>query len=506
MLLAELVRTAEAVAATSARNGKVVLLADLLARLEPEEVAPAVGFLAGDPRQGRIGVGWSTLAGIGASPARRPSVTVSDLERVMALVLATTGPGSAEARAGLLAGLLGRATASEQDFVRRLLVGELRQGALEGVVTDAVARAATVPGVLVRRAMMLCGDLGRTAEIALREGEAGLAGVGLEVMRPVQPMLAATADDLAGALASAGIASVEWKLDGIRIQVHRAGGEVRVFTRNLNEVTARVPEIVAVARSLPVGAAVLDGEAIALDEADRPHLFQDTMSRVGRRTGEPAIPVRAYFFDCLHLDGTDLFDRPLTERLRMLEGVAAAWRIPSIVTAELPAAERFLADALAGGHEGVMVKEASSPYQAGRRGKAWLKVKPARALDLVVLAAEWGHGRRRGRLSNLHLGAREPSGGFVMVGKTFKGLTDAVLGWQTERLLALETRRSGITVHVRPELVVEVELDGVQTSPRYAGGVTLRFARVKRYRPDKRAAEADTIEDVRALLPRAAGR
>jgi DNA ligase-1 len=502
VLLAHLVATASAVAETPARNGKISLLADLFTRLEPGEVAAAAAFLAGEPRQGKIGVGWAAAYRVEPAHATTPSVTVLDVDRALDELRDAVGKGSQAARAEILGDLFARATEPEAGFVRRLLTGELRQGALEGVVVEAVARAASVPSTAVRRALMLNGDLGATAWIALSTGVEGLGAVRLEVLRPVQPMLASVADDVAGALAVAGRASVEWKLDGIRVQVHRAGDEVRVFTRNLNDITARVPEVVGVVRAMPARALVLDGEAIVLDGAERPSLFQETASRMGRRTGEPAVAVAASFFDILHRDGTDLIDLPLAERIAALDEVASPWRIRSIVSEDATEAADFLSAAIRGGHEGVMVKSLSSTYQAGRRGKAWLKVKPVRTLDLVVLGAEWGHGRRRGWLSNLHLGARDPAGGFVMVGKTFKGLTDELLGWQTEQLLARETSHEGIVVWARPELVVEIELDGVQGSTRYPGGVALRFARVLRYRPDKTPHQADTIDAVRAMLPR----
>ncbi len=503
MLLADVVSTAAYVAATSARNGKIELLADLLRRTPPEDVAPTIGFLSGWPRQGRVGIGWATAwRNQDGGRATEPTLTVADVDAFFDRVLETVGKGSAKTRGELVSGLLGRATEAEADFIRRLFVGEMRQGALEGVITEAVAGASGAASSAVRRALMLSGDLGTTAEIALREGEAGLAEIGLEVLRPVLPMLASTAETTAEALGLTGLASVEWKLDGIRIQIHRAGDEVRAFTRNLNDVTERMPEVVEIVRSLPEERLVLDAEAIVLDADERPHLFQDTMSRVGRRTGAHEAALAPSFFDVLIAGDDQLLDLPLSERRKRLEGIAGDWRIPSIVTDDAGEAERFLDTAVTAGHEGVMVKALASTYQAGRRGKSWIKVKPAKTLDLVVLAAEWGHGRRRGWLSNLHLGARDPDGGFVMVGKTFKGLTDETLAWQTERFQEIETSREGITVWVRPELVVEIELDGVQSSTRYAGGVALRFARLKRYRPDRSPADADTIDAVRALLPR----
>lgn len=479
MLLAEIVAVTDEVAKTRSRTAKVVLLAEVIGHLDPQEISTAVGFLAGEPRQGKIGVGWARLSGLDIQHSRRPSLTVDDLDLALTRIEETIGPRSGTGREQILTDLLGRATAAEADFIRRLLVGELRQGALRALVAEAVARAAGVPVDSVRRALMLSGDLGKTAALAFSRGQSGLASIGLEVLRPVLPMLASTADDVADALAGLELSSVEWKLDGIRIQVHRKGTKVRVFTRNLNDITDRMPEVVALARSFQVKSVVLDGEAIS--------------------TG-------SYFFDCLHLDGRDLIDLPLAERLDLLEKVAAKHRIPSVVTDDSDEAQRLMDSSLEAGHEGVIVKAMASTYQAGRRGKAWRKVKPALTLDLLILAAEWGHGRRRGWLSNLHLGARDPSGGFVMVGKTFKGLTDEMLRWQTDRLCDLKTEERGITVYVRPEIVVEIELDGALVSPRYPGGVGLRFARVKQYRPDKDPSEADTIDAVRSLLDRGPSR
>jgi DNA ligase-1 len=381
-----------------------------------------------------------------------------------------------------------------------LLVGELRHGALEGVMTDAVAAAAGLPVEAVRRAIMLAGDLPRVATAAIAEGMSGLEGIGLQILRPVRPMLASTAASAEDAVVALGLSSVEWKLDGARVQAHRQGAEVRLFTRNLNDVTARLPGVAAVVAALLVSEVVLDGEVLGTGADERPGMFQDTMSRFSRQDGTGG-HLGVWFFDCLHLNGHDLIDRPLVDRLDALQRAAGPWRVPNLLTDDPEAAAAFLEGALTAGHEGVMVKAASSVYEAGRRGQAWRKVKPVRTLDLVVLAAEWGHGRRQGWLSNLHLGARGEDGGWVMVGKTFKGLTDELLTWQTEALLARQTEVSGITVSVRPELVVEVALDGVQVSSRYSGGVALRFARVRRYRDDKSPDDADTIEAVRALLP-----
>ena len=500
MLLTELVDASERVAATRSRKVKMAALADVLARAEPGEVGPAAAFLAGQLRQGRVGVGWGLLSAVEADPASSPTLTVGDVDRVVAELSGLAGPGSTTARSAALRDLLGRATGPEADFLRRLLLGELRQGALEALVTDALAVAVGVAVDVVRRAVMLDGDLSRVAVIARTEGEPGLRAIGLQLLRPVLPMLAATAADVGEAIEACGLSSVEWKLDGARIQAHLDGDQVRLFTRNLNDVTARLPAVVELVRSLPADRLVLDGEVMGVGDDDRPEQFQDIMSRFGRHDGGGGgLGVR--FFDLLHLDGRDLLDEPLLHRAELLEGVVGPWRVPSVVTDDPEVAAEFAAGALGAGHEGVMVKGASSRYEAGRRGSAWRKVKPVQTLDLVVLGAEWGHGRRRGWLSNLHLGARGPDGGFLMVGKTFKGLTDELLAWQTEQLLAREVAREGIAVLVRPELVVEVALDGVLTSDRYPGGVSLRFARVRRYRPEKAAGEADDIETVRAVRP-----
>ena len=500
VLLADLVATSGAVAATRSRTAKVAALVALLRGLMEDEVAPAVGFLTGAPRQGRIGVGWRTAYGADVVHATTPSVELLELDAILAALAATSGPGSVAAPPGALGRPLRRATDAEAVFVRDLLTGGLRQGALAGVMTDAVAKAAEVPLDLVRRAAMLSGDLGRTAAMALHAGADALAAVHLAVLQPIQPMLAASATDVAEALGHTGPASVEWKLDGARVQVHRAGGDVRVFTRNLNDVTHRLPGVVAVALAMPVDRVVLDGEVLGVDEDAAPRAFQDTMSAFGRDDAVGAgdgLLVR--FFDVLHIDGVDVIDLPLIERQVHLDRVAGELVVPRARTSAPAEAQAVLDTALERGHEGVMVKALDAPYDAGRRGGSWRKVKPVRTLDLVVLAAEWGHGRRQGWLSNLHLGARDPDGGFVMVGKTFKGLTDALLTWQTEAFLERETAREGIVVHVRPELVVEIALDGVQTSTRYPGGVALRFARVKGYRPDKDPQDADLIATVQAL-------
>jgi DNA ligase-1 len=501
-LLADLVTTSRDVSGTTSRSEKVAILAEFLGRLDPSEVEVAVGFLTGAPRQGRVGIGYSTIYGIESKPARMASLTIDDLDRAIAEVQGMTGSGSATRRKRILGELLGRATDQEADFVRRLFTGELRQGALAGLMVDAIARAARVSGALARRALMLSGDLTRTAEVAMTEGEDGLRAVGFEIFRPILPMLASTAAGVPEAVGSFDRSSVEWKLDGIRIQIHRRDEEIRIYTRNLNDITDTLPGIVAAVRLLPVTRAVFDGEALWMSERG-PAAFQETVSQID--SAAPPEGIVTFLFDLLHVEGDDLLDTPLEERSARLDAIASHLRIPSVITSDPRTAQRVLDEALRAGHEGVVVKDAASPYSAGRRGKAWRKVKPVRTYDLVVLGAEWGHGRREGWLSNLHLGARDPSSGeFVMVGKCFKGLTDELLEWQTKELLARETGRRGIAVLVRPELLVEIALDGVQSSTRYPGGVALRFARVKRYRPDKSATEADTIDDLRELLaPRA---
>ena len=496
-LLAEVVRASDEVTSTSSRSRKIAVLAELLRSLHAGEVPICVGFLSGAPRQGRVGVSYRTVYGFDLSAATEPSLTVTEADRAISEIEAATGSGSAARRKALLRELLARATEQEADFIRRLLTGQLRQGALTGVMADAVAVAAGVSSELARRALMLSGDLTRMAEIAMTRGEDGLREVSLEIFRPVLPMLAATSTDVSDAVSGFDRASVEWKLDGIRIQIHRRDGDVRIYTRNLNEITDALPGIVRAVLDLPVRQVVLDGEALWMGE-DGPAAFQDTVSQIDRDA--PPQGIVTFLFDLLHVDGHDLLDTPLQERAARLAAIAPRLKVPAVLTSDPEAAGRVLDEALAAGHEGVVVKAAESTYAAGRRGKAWRKVKPVRTYDLVVLGAEWGHGRRQGWLSNLHLGARDPSSGeFVMVGKCFKGLTDELLTWQTNELLEREMTRRGIAVLVRPELVVEVAIDGVQTSTRYKGGVALRFARVKRYRPDKNAAEADTIDELRSL-------
>jgi ATP-dependent DNA ligase I len=510
VLLRDLVEASEGVTATPGRLGKVALLAACLRDLAPDEAAVGAAFLSGELRQRQIGVGWAALRAL-PPPAPAPSLALAEVDRAFEAIGACAGPGSQARRRALLADLFGRATGAEQAFLRRLLGGDLRQGALAGVMVEAVARAAGVPAPEVRRALMLGGSLTAVAAAALERGAEGLAGFRLELGRPLQPMLAQPAESLADALARAGPCALEWKLDGARIQAHRADDEVRIFTRTLDDITSRLPEVAEAVRALPVRSAVLDGEVIALRADGAPQPFQVTASRVGRRRPDERLrrelPLTPVAFDLLHLDGEDLLDRPAAERAAALEEVApSGLRMPRLVPVDAAEAEAFVAAALARGHEGVMVKALNAPYAAGRRGVGWLKVKPHHALDLVVLAAEWGHGRRRGWLSNLHLGARDPEGGgFAMLGKTFKGLTDEMLAWQTRRLLELEVGRDDWTVHVRPELVVEVAFEGVQRSVRYPAGMALRFARVRRHRSDKRPGDADTVETVRAILAGAGG-
>jgi DNA ligase-1 len=506
LLLQEIVRTSAAVAHSSGRLAKIGHLGDLLRRLAPEEVKIAIPFLSGDLRQGRIGLGpatiWSARPSSGAEAA---TLSLAEVDETFAQIAGTSGAGSTGARQQLLRALLQRATASEQDFLMRLLAGELRQGALESVLLEAVARASGIKSPAIRRAVMNAGALAPVAYAALVEGEPGLAGFTVQIFQPVQPMLASPADTLDHAIDGLNAElSLEWKIDGARIQVHKAGDEVKVFTRNLRDVTAAVPDVVDACRGMAVGEAILDGEVIALRPDGSPHPFQTTMQRFGRRLDVDRLrielPLTPFFFDLLYVDGESLMDHPQGERMSRLASIASAHVVPGIVRPTREQAARFLAEALERGHEGVMVKTLASGYSAGRRGRAWMKVKVARTLDLVVLAAEWGHGRRKGLLSNLHLGARDPDGGgFVMLGKTFKGLTDEMLGCQTARFLELEAGRDEHTVYLRPEVVVEIAFNELQESPHYPGGLALRFARVKGYRSDKSATEADTIETVRAI-------
>jgi DNA ligase-1 len=508
MRFSELVQTSAEVARTGGRLEKIRHLADLLTRLDEREIETTVAFLSGTTRQGRIGVGYATIASASdVTPADTATLEMSEVDAAFDALVAVSGKGAAAERARILRSLFARSTEVEQDFLRRLLHGELRQGALEGVLLEALARAARVDAARLRRAAMMSGDLGPVAYAALTRGNDALDAFAVQLMRPVRPMLAESENTVEDAMSHFGDAVLEYKIDGARVQVHKAGEDVAIFSRTLNDVTGSAPEIVSLVRALPARELVLDGEVIALGPAGKPHPFQITMRRFGRKKDidreRDALPLTPFFFDCLYADGGVLLDEPLERRAQVLQDVAGPLVIPRVIRPSREAADTFAADALARGHEGVMVKALTAPYAAGRRGASWIKVKQARTLDLVILAAEWGHGRRRGWLSNLHLGARDPeTNGYVMLGKTFKGMTDEMLAWQTSTLLSLEIGRDAYTVHVRPDLVVEIAFNEIQTSPVYPGGLALRFARVKRYRPDKSAADADTIQTVRAIANR----
>jgi DNA ligase-1 len=510
MHFSEVVNASRDVGQAPGRLVKVGRLSVLLAALLPEEIEPVVAFLSGQPRQARLGIGHAAISAIsqGSQSPVGPSLTILDVDAAFDAMATLSGPGSSRQRVEALGALLARASDAERDFLRRLLYGELRQGALEGVVVEAIAKAAGLPSAQVRRGVMMSGNLGVAARAALTGGSGALDAFGVRLMQPVRPMLADSADDVGQALEEIGDASLEYKLDGARIQVHKAGDEVRLYSRTLNDVTASAPEIVKLVRALPARDAIFDGEAIALEPDGTPRPFQVTMRRFGRTRDvaalQEALPLTPFLFDCLYLDGTSLIDDTQERRVAALRDIAQALAVPRITRPSRADAEAFVRDAAGRGHEGVMAKALDAPYAAGRRGASWLKIKQARSLDLVVLAAEWGHGRRRGLLSNLHLGARDPStNAFVMLGKTFKGMTDQMLAWQTTHLQSLEIGRDAYTVFVRPELVVEVAFNEVQDSPVYPGGVALRFARVKRYRTDKKAADADTIETVRQLAAKA---
>ncbi len=504
----ELVATSLAIGRTRKRLEKIDRLADLFRALPPPEIAIGVAYLAGQVPQGRIGIGYATLRDTKEVPAApEPTLETLDVHRTLDAIVETSGAGSVRRRMELLEGLLSRGTPDEQVFLRRLLIGEIRQGALESIAVEGLAKATGIDGAKIRRAQMLANDLGGIAVAVLTEGEAALTRFDLALFSPVHPMLAHTAEDVEEALAQLTEAVFELKVDGARVQVHKRGDEVRVFSRRMNEVTPAVPEIVEAARKWPVESIVLDGETIALRRDGAPHSFQTTMRRFGRRLDVDALraklPLTTYYFDVLHVNGETVIDRSTVERnALMAQALPEHERIERIVTANASEADAFFTRALARGHEGIMAKALDATYEAGNRGKSWLKLKHVHTLDLVVIGVEWGSGRRKGWLSNLHLGARDPeSGAFVMLGKTFKGMTDQMLAWQTEKLLSLETSREGHVVWVKPELVVEVAFNDVQRSPHYPGGVALRFARVKRYREDKRATEADEFAAVLALLP-----
>lgn len=503
--LAGIAAVSRRVAATPGRLAKVREIAGCLRQLSRVEIPIAIAYLSGEIRQGKLGVAYTGLrAALEMPPVGKPQLALLAVDEAFAALVAIKGTGSNEKRAAALASLFAQASAEEQDFLARLIAGELRQGALRALMLEAMAAAAEIPLDEVRKAAMSAGGLGEVAQALLLEGAAGLARFSIRLMQPVLPMLSQSAPDPATALATLGKAAFEWKLDGARIQVHKSGDEVRVYTRNLNDVTERLPEVVAAVRASPRRDLILDGEVIALRPDGSPLSFQVTMRRFGRKLNVDAmrreIPLSPFFFDCLLADDEVVADNPAHERFRLLQSALDAHLVvPRIVTSDPAEADRFFEDALAHGHEGVMAKTLEAPYEAGRRGAGWIKVKRANSLDLVVLAAEWGSGRRSGKLSNLHLGARDAAGGYVMLGKTFKGLTDEILDWQTERFLELETSRDAMTIYVRPELVIEIAFNEIQASSRYPGGLALRFARVKGYRPDKRPAEADTIDTVRGL-------
>ncbi len=511
MLLANVVETSQRVAETTKRLEKIDLLAKLLKQLRPEEIETVVAFLSGAARQGRIGVGYAALRDAAAPPAETPSLAIGEVDRALESLASTQGPGSAGRKRELLHALFARATPAEQRFLTRLLLGELRQGALEGVMLEALAKASGVGAERIRRAVMLAGEMAGVARAVLGSGAAGLAQYGIQLFRPVQPMLAQTSEDVAAALDDFGEAALEFKFDGARVQVHRSGDEVVVFSRRLNDVTQAVPEIVEAVRALPGESFIFDGEVLSLTPEGRPQPFQITMRRFGRKLDvermRAKLPLNPFWFDLLYLDGQSLIDEPQARRFQMLKQLSPPGAlVPHLTTADPNRAQQFLAEALAQGHEGVMAKALDSNYAAGSRGQSWRKIKKAHTLDLVILAAEWGHGRRRGWLSNLHLGARDTEkGGFAMLGKTFKGLTDQMLAWQTEQLLKLEIGRDDYTVYVEPKLVAEIAFNEIQVSPRYRSGLALRFARVKRYRTDKSAADADTFQAVQQLAGQAAG-
>ena len=506
-LLAALAETSARVSANTARSVKIRELAIFLKTLPPEEIETAVLYLSGELPQGRIGIGHSTLhAALSKSLNQPPALSISQVNHDLQVLAGIRGPGSAARRGQALQELFSRATLDEQDFLQRLLQGQIRQGALGGIMLEAIASASELPIASLRRAAMYSKNVGSVARVALLEGANGLGKFKLEPFVPISPMLAQTAADVADALQQMpGEVAFEWKMDGARIQVHKVGDEIRIYTRNLNEITHAIPEIAATVRKFPERVLLLDGEAIVFDTFGRPHPFQTTMRRFGRKLDvekwQTELPIQAFFFDCLQFGEHSIVDRPTCERFQFLtKAVPDSMLIPRLVTSSEPAGRRFYEAALAAGHEGVMAKSQSAAYEAGNRGASWLKIKRTHTLDLVVLAAEWGHGRRTGKLSNLHLGALDTATGeYVMLGKTFKGLTDSLLEWQTKEFLAREIHRDHATVYVRPELVVEIAFSDLQASSRYPGGIALRLARVKRYRPDKRTAEADTMESVRKV-------
>jgi len=504
MLLRAVVDTSLRVGATSGRTEKIEVLADLLKQANPEEVGIVTAFLSGVTRQGRTGIGYATLRDAAASPVNAATMDIAEVDETLELLAKVQGRGSEQRKRDLLQSLFARATSAEQEFLMRLLLGELRQGALEGVMVDAISKATGVGIERIRRAVMMTGNIALIAKAALHGG-AALDQYHIQIFRPVKPMLAQTSEDAEAALGEFGESALEYKFDGARVQVHRSGEDVRVYTRALNDVTGAVPEVIEAVRRLPAREIVLDGEVISLTQEGRPQPFQITMRRFGRKLDVERIraelPLTPVWFDALYLDGSALIDQPQARRFDVLTELSPPEHlIPHIVTASTEEAEQFLREALESGQEGIMAKARDSLYEAGARGQGWRKIKKVHTLDLVILAAEWGHGRRKGWLSNLHLGARDAGrGGFAMLGKTFKGLTDEMLVWQTAELLKIEAARDAYTVFVEPKLVAEIAFGDIQVSPRYPTGLALRFARVKRYRPDKSASEADTIEAVRKL-------
>lgn len=502
MLLQQLVQVSRGISETSKRTVKIELAAGLLRQLNPDEILPVAAYLSGAARQGRIGIGYASLRDIAGTPATVPSITIAELDRTLDFIRDARGPNQKQA---ILRPFMDRATEPEQRFLIALLMGELRQGALESLMIDALAKAAALPVDRVRRAVMMAGDFSEVAKAVLTEGESALSRYDVQLFRPIQPMLAHSADNAPDAIADLGEAALEYKLDGARVQVHRSGSDVRVYSRQLNDVTPAVPEIVEAARLLPGRDAILDGEVISLRPDERPNPFQITMRRFGRRLDvdhlRQEFPLSSFWFDLLYLDGGSLMDQPQSERFRTLRSLTSDRAIvPHTATADAETAQIFLQSALDRGHEGIMAKSLVAPYAAGSRGRSWLKVKQANTLDLVILAAEWGSGRRKGWLSNLHLGARDTAnGGYAMLGKTFKGLTDDMLTWQTQEFLKIEMARDQYTVYLEPKIVAEIAFNEIQVSTRYVSGLALRFARVKRYRPDKTAEQADTFETVKRM-------
>ncbi len=505
MLLAQVVETSRRITNTTKRLEKTDLLTGLLKQLNPEEVEISVAFLSGMTRQGRIGIGYATLRDATSEAAQSSSLEIVEVDRALQEVAAIRGPGSEQRKRELLNRILTRATEAEQHFLTRLLIGELRQGALEGVMLDALAKASGLPAHRIRRAAMMAGGGASIARAVLEKGEAGLLQFEIQLFRPVQPMLAQTADDVTEALGELGEAALEYKFDGARVQAHKSGDQVVIFSRGSNDVSAAVPEIVQSVRSLPARDLILDGEVLSLDPEGRPQPFQVSMRRFGRKLNVERmmseLPMNPFWFDLIYLNGAPLIDEPQRRRFEELARLARPETlVPHVFTTDRDRAEHFLHTALDRGHEGIMAKSREASYAAGARGQSWLKIKQARTLDLVVLAAEWGNGRRQGWLSNLHLGARDTEkGGFAMLGKTFKGLTDEMLAWQTQEFLKMEIGRDSYTVSLEPKLVVEIAFNEIQISPRYESGLALRFARVKRYRPDKSASEADTFAAVQKL-------